>query len=371
MSPPRAVARALVLEAPRRLVERELPLPTIGDDDALLRVEACGLCGTDHELFTGALAWPTGFIPGHETIGTIDAVGDAAAARLGVRAGDRVAVASRPACRNCPRCLGGHLHACSRFSGADSYGLLPVDRAPGLWGGYATHHYLGPDTVLHLVPASLDPVEATLFNPLGAGIAWGVELPGTGPGDTVAVLGPGIRGLAALVAAKAAGAGAVMVTGCGPRDASRLALARQLGADLTIDVLDQDPVEALLEATGRLADVVVDVTANAPGAFAQAIELAARDGRVVIAGIRGGPVTVTVQPDLITNRGLRIIGASGVSTSAHARALELLAGGDALGAPIPRREAGFDGIAHLLATMAGETDDVAPVHAVFVPDPAS
>ena len=72
-----AVAQALVLEAPRRLVVRELPLPNLGDDDALVRVAACGLCGTDHEQFTGELAGGFAFVPGHETVGTIDAIGPA------------------------------------------------------------------------------------------------------------------------------------------------------------------------------------------------------------------------------------------------------------------------------------------------------
>ena len=67
------------------------------------------------------------------------------------------------------------------------YGFLPVDRAPGLWGGYATHHYLSPDSVLLPVPESLDPVVATLFNPIGAGIRWGVTVPRTRAGDVVAV----------------------------------------------------------------------------------------------------------------------------------------------------------------------------------------
>ena len=70
-----AVAQALVLEAPRRLAGRELPLPNLGDDDALVRVAACGLCGTDHEQFTGELAGGFAFVPGHETVGTIDAIG--------------------------------------------------------------------------------------------------------------------------------------------------------------------------------------------------------------------------------------------------------------------------------------------------------
>jgi alcohol dehydrogenase len=364
----RGEALALVLEAPRRLVARPFPLPEIGDDDGLLRVEACGLCGTDHELFTGDLPWPPGFVPGHETVGTIDVIGSEAARRWGVKAGDRVTVAPRPACRECEPCRRGELAACTAYTGRDAYGLVPADRPPGLWGGYATHHYLGPRSVVHPLPAGFDPVDAALFNPLGAGVCWGVEIPATKAGDVVAVLGPGVRGISAVVAAKAAGAGFVMVTGLGPRDLPRLELARELGADLAVDVSRDDPVAALDGAAGQLADVVVDVTAKAPTAFAQALALAGRDGRVVVAGVRGGEVTLTFAPDLIVQRGLRVIGASGVSTAAHEQALRLLVDGTFPAGRIPRRIAGFAGVADLLLAMAGESDTAPPLHGVFVPD---
>src|SRR5690349_7494367 len=92
-------ARALVLEQPRQLVARSMPLPAIGEDDALLRVEACGLCGTDHEQYTGLLPGPGAFIPGHETVGVLEQVGAAAAERWGVREGARVAVEVFQSCR--------------------------------------------------------------------------------------------------------------------------------------------------------------------------------------------------------------------------------------------------------------------------------
>src|SRR5688500_10624214 len=281
-------ARALVLEAPRRLVEREVALPAIGPDDGLLLVEACGLCGTDHEQYTGQLhpGWP--FIPGHETVGVVEALGESAAERWGVSRGDRVAVEVFQSCRRCAPCQRGDHRHCERNGLATMYGFQGIDVTPGLWGGYATHQYLGPDSMLLPVPDGLDPVLATVFNPLGAGIRWGVTVPGTKPGDIVAVLGPGIRGLATACAAKEAGAAFVLVTGCGQRDHARLEEARRFGADLVIDVAEEDPVVALRRTTGGPgADVVVDVTAKAPAAFAQAVALARPEGTVVVAGTRG------------------------------------------------------------------------------------
>ena len=102
-----AVAQALVLEEPRRLVVRELPLPNLGDDVALVRVAACGLCRTDHEQFTGELAGGFAFVPGHETVGTIDAIGPERHSVGVLAAGDQVAVEVFQSCRACPACRAG------------------------------------------------------------------------------------------------------------------------------------------------------------------------------------------------------------------------------------------------------------------------
>jgi len=363
-----AMARALVLEAPRRLTVREFRLPTLGDDDALLRVVACGLCGTDHEQYTGALSGGFAFVPGHESVGTIEAIGPRAAQRWGVAAGDRVALEVFQSCRDCPACRAGEYRRCERHGLTDMYGFIPVDRDPGLWGGYAEYQYLAPDSMVLPVPRDLDPVVATLFNPLGAGIRWAAAVPGTKAGDVVAVLGPGIRGLCAAVAAKEAGAAFVMVTGLGPRDADRLALACEFGADLAVDVATEDPVAALKTATGALADVVVDVTARAPAAFAQAIELARPAGTVVVAGTRGwNSGAPGFSPDLLVFKELRVVGALGVDVTAYRAALDLLSAGRYPFASLPRRCGGLDDAEDLLATMSGERDDVPPVHGVLIP----
>jgi alcohol dehydrogenase len=363
-------ARALVLEAPRQLTARHLPLPSIGDHDALLRVEACGLCGTDHEQFTGELFPGFAFVPGHESIGVIERVGDRAAARWGIVAGDRVAVEVFLSCRECDACRAGLYRRCKRHGLGDMYGMIPVERRPGLWGGYAQYQYLAPDSMLCRVPSSLDPVTATMFNPLGAGIRWAVTLPETRAGDVVVVLGPGVRGLSACAAAKAAGASFVMVTGLGARDAPRLAISPQFGADLAVDVEATDPVAALREATGSLADVVVDVTAKAPTALGQSVQLARRGGAIVVAGTRGSVETPGFDPDLIVYKELRVLGALGVDAVAYGQALELLASRRFPFTALPRRIVGLDGVGELLRDMAGE-GETPPVHGVVVPEMTS
>lgn len=359
-------SQALVLSAPRTMALTRLPLPELGDDDGLLRVEACGLCGTDHEQYTGTLPATGPFVPGHETVGIVEALGPVAQERWGVQVGDRVAVEVFQSCRSCGPCRAGEYRRCERHGIGDMYGFIPVDNPPGLWGGYAEHQYLAPDSMLLPVPDGLDPVVATLFNPLGAGIRWGVTMPGTGPGDVVAVLGPGIRGLSVCAAAKDAGAAFVMVTGAGEADADRLALATTFGADLTVDVTTTDPVRALRAATGGGADVVVDVTAKAPDAFAQSVRLARPGGTVVIAGTRGAPAPPSFSPDDIVYKELRLLGALGVDVDAYRAALDVLASGRHPFADLPRRRADLDGAEDLVRAMAGEGDE-RPVHGVIVP----
>src|SRR5947199_9411005 len=99
-----AASEAVVLEGPRRLGRRSFAVPDVGPDDGLLQVEACGLCGTDHELWGGVLPGPYPFVPGHEIVGVVTAVGERAAARWGVAAGDRGAVEGFQSCRPCDSC---------------------------------------------------------------------------------------------------------------------------------------------------------------------------------------------------------------------------------------------------------------------------
>jgi alcohol dehydrogenase len=248
------------------------------------------------------------------------------------------------------------------------YGFVDVGKPPGLWGGYAGYQYLGPDAMLLPLPTDLDPVVATLFNPLGAGLRWTVTVGGVGEGDVVVVLGPGIRGLSACVAAKEAGAAFVAITGVGPRDAGRLALAARFGADLAIDVSSDDPARALRNATGgRQADVVVDVTAKAPAALAQAVALARPGGTIVMAGTRGSDETPGFRPDNIVYKELTLVGALGVDVTAYRQAIDILTARRWPFEDLPRECAGFDNAELLLQTMAGEVEREAPVHAVLVP----
>lgn len=315
-------ASAMALHGPRDLRREDLPLPAIGDDDALLRVEACGICGSDEEQYSGALQVPYPAIPGHEPVGRIERVGPVASQRWGLRAGDRVAVESLIPCGHCGACITGRYGLC-RNGGV--FGFRPMSAAPGLWGGYATHLYLPPHALLHRIPDDIPAEIATLYNPLGAGVRWAVDMPRLAVGETIVILGPGQRGLASVIAARAAGAGTIAVTGLS-RDERKLALAKQFGAHHAIDAERDDVSRVVREITnGYGADVVVDVTSYATGAVLQAIDIARRGGRIVLAGTKGPNPIQNLLSDRIVQKELTIMGAFGVDWRSYEMAIAMLA----------------------------------------------
>ena len=318
-------ALAAVLTQPRRFELREFPIPEIGDDDGILRVEACGLCGTDYEQWRGHLQnWGGGMpiIPGHEVIGWIEAIGREAGRRWKVREGDRVAIEPVVPCGHCSQCLTGAYTRCESDMG---YGLYcNIARAPSLWGGYASHVYLHPRSVVHRLPSNVPTHLMTLVNPLSNSIRWVHECGGVGIGSTVGILGPGQRGLLAVVAAKEAGAARIIVTGTAA-DEERLKIARKLGASATIDVTQEDPIERVRDLTGgQLADVVLDVSAGAVEPITQAVEMVRRGGRIVLAGLKGDKPAKGLLTDRIVFRELQIIGVLSAGWTSTEQAIDLV-----------------------------------------------
>jgi threonine dehydrogenase-like Zn-dependent dehydrogenase len=315
--------RAAVQTGPKAIEIREFPRPKTGPDDGLLRVESCGICGSDVEQYRGHLGDRHRFplIPGHEPLGIIEEVGERAAQRWGVEPGDRVALEILVPCRSCELCLTGRYMSCpNRFA---SHGYTPVEREPSLWGGFADYVYLHPNSIVHKVAKDLPADLAVMFNPLGAGVRWACDLGNTRLGDTVLVLGSGQRGLASVIAAKAAGASTVIVTGLA-RDGAKLALAKDFGADHVIDVDSEDTVARVAEITGgRGADVVLELTPMAHQPVGDALRAVRHGGRVVIAGLKGNR-PVEINTDLLVNKAITVVGAYGVDAHAYAEAIRII-----------------------------------------------
>jgi alcohol dehydrogenase len=142
----------------------------------------------------------------------------------------------------------------------------------------------------------------------------------------------------------------------------------EFGVDLAVDISTTDARQALLDATGALASVVVDVTANAPQAFAHAVALAATGARVVVAGTRGNHGAPGFEPDHLVYKELTVMGSLGVDATAYQRALALLADHRWPFDQLDRRAVGLCDVDELLASMAGDVDaGPAPIHGVVVP----
>jgi threonine dehydrogenase-like Zn-dependent dehydrogenase len=361
-------SRAVVQTGPRQLELRELDVPDITDDTAILRIEACGICGSDVEQYDGLLPVRFPLIPGHEPLGIIERIGDKAAKRWGVNAGDRVAVETLIRCGNCRDCIAGNYQLCRGRGTMFGYAYVPLSHPPGLWGAYADYMHLDPNTLLHKMDKSIPAEIAVMFNPLGAGFRWAVETGEVGPGDSVLILGPGQRGLASVIACRAAGAGTIIVTGLS-RDVAKLALAKELGADATIDVDNEDVRARVRELTGgRGADVVVEVCANASEPVAESLHYARPGGRIVLAGVKGFTAVPDFVSDLIVVKELSIRGVLGVTSNAYRAAIKLIESGTVPLAKLHTHDFPLERAEEAILTLAGRTDGAASIHSCLRPD---
>lgn len=307
---PMETSRAMVVTEPGRMEMRRFPLPKIGQDDGLLKVELVGVCGSDPGIFKGKASRaprPYPLILGHEIVGRIQAAGAAARARWGVEVGDRVIVEYAFGCGQCAPCLEGRYTLCRKMH---CYGsMIGCADPPHLFGAYADYLYLPPRAMVHPVGDEMSPEVGVLVGAvLGNAVRWLTRIGGLKAGQAVAIVGPGQQGMAACVAAKATGAGPIMVAGL-ERDAARLALCQELGADITVMSDREDPVAVLDRATrGRLAQVVMDVSGHPAGA-ALALDLAGVGAAVVLPGLYGAATQVPLILDKAVFKEARLLGA--------------------------------------------------------------
>lgn len=322
---------AAVRVAPRTMELREFPMPALADDDALLRIEVAGICGTDVKLYDDpVIGGPV--IMGHENVGVIEQAGPSFTRLHGVGAGDRVFVEHYVGCYHCEWCRIGEFRHCEATDwrtnpDARRFGYTSAENPGFLWGGFSQYMYLPWNAVVHKVPDGVTAELAGLVTPLSNGIEWALLAAGVGYGDTVLIQGPGQQGLSQVVACKQGGAAQIIVTGTG-RDRARLELATTLGADHVLDVTEVDPLRRVLELTGgRGVDYVLDCTSRAGVApVLLGVEaLKRREGVLLIQG------ELAAFPDFplkkITEKAITIKSARGHSYRACELALDQLASG--------------------------------------------
>ncbi len=242
-------------------------MPEIGADSALLKMEVAGICGTDVKLYkTPPTKDPV--IMGHENIGYIAKCGPEFTKRKGFKEGDLVFVEHYVMCGKCEWCHKGEYRHCENTDWRYNpegirYGYTSSARAPHLWGGFAQYVYLPWNSVVHHVPKGVSPELAGLVTPMANGIEWSLFDGQVGYNSVVLIQGPGQQGLSQTVICKQAGASMIIVTGTS-KDHARLEVAKQLGADVVIDVNAEDPLTRIKEVTnGYGVDVVLDCTAGA------------------------------------------------------------------------------------------------------------
>lgn len=350
-------SRAAVLAGRRQIAVRPVEVRELPPSGGWLRVECCGVCGSDWNAYDREPA-SAPFVPGHEIVGTvIELWGEP---RTDVRVGDRVVLEEALACHRCAICLSGRHRLCP-VSGR--YGGTSLSVAPGLWGGFAERVYLAPNARVHPVPPRLDSAAATLFVPLSNGLSWLDSAASLAPGEAVLVLGVGQHGLACVAAARRLGAGPVIAAGRSG-DTARLAAAQALGADVVVDVDAGELAAVVGEVTGgRGIDVVVDVTPGPAATLGAAVGLAAIGGRVVVAGLKRGAVSA-LDTDVLLRREVSVLGVAARESRAIDAALAWLAQDPSLAHHFGGRTFALDEIDAALRALGGEGTGPRPSHAV-------
>lgn len=323
--------KAAVMTAPRTIEFREYDKPKIQSEGALVRVEACGLCGTDAEQYTGAvkslnIQYP--IIPGHEVVGIIERIGKKSMERWGVQKGDRVVIDSIIPCRNCDNCMSGKFNLCIGWNKTMmGYSYISSEETPHLWGGYATHMFVHPNSLVRKMDPSIPAEHAILFNALGGAVHWTYELPNLKYGDRVLVIAAGLRGLMCTLVAKAMGASQVILAGI-ESDKKKLNKALEIGADHIINVSQEDMVARVKDLTGgKGVNVIVDLSPHATKPISDALDLIAKDGAIVLVGLKNNATIENFVSDKMIMKGSRIIGAYGVSYTAFKRAISMIESG--------------------------------------------
>jgi len=307
--------RAAFCPAPREIELRDIPEPVVHDDTVVVRVHACGICGSDLHYYCGAAAPPR--VPlGHEISGRVADAGSS-----GFAVGEPVVIEPLISCGQCDRCRAGEPNLCPRVR-------VLGNRAPG---GFADAVAV-PASSIYRVPPAVDLDTAMLAEPLAVGVH-ATDLAAIEPGESVLVLGAGMIGLLAAYAAVKRG-GIVTITARYPQ---QRAAALRLGAR---EVVDPERATILARCAPSPPDVVLETVGGAAQTLDLALEVVRPGGRIVGLGKFTEPITL--HPLRFLMKEVRLVSSMTYRRSGpqpdFVRALELLAGdGERLAALITHR----------------------------------
>lgn len=269
---------------PRDYRVERIERPRARPGEAIVRVEAAGICGSDGKCFSGSDMFWAGsspwvkapVTPGHEFFGTVVELGEGAAERWGLAVGDKAIAEQIYPCDRCRYCQRGQYWMCEIH---DIYGFQR-DTADGAWAEYMR---FGAHSRVHKLPPDIRREAGVLVEPLSCAIH-AVERGDIQLGDTVVLAGAGTLGLLMLQVIKLKSPALVIVQDVKPE---RLELARQLGADVTVNVKETDPVAKVKSLTdGYGADVFIEASGYAP-AVLQGLDLLRKLGTFVAFGVFG------------------------------------------------------------------------------------
>ncbi len=285
----------------------EMPTPQIGGGELLVRVEACGICGSD------VMEWyrldKVPLVLGHEVSGQIAAVGDGVKS---YKEGDRISAAHHVPCNTCHYCLSGHHTACDT--------LRQTNFDPGGFAEYIRLPAINVDRGVFLLPDEVSYEEATFIEPLAC-VLRGQRIAHMQPGRSVLVIGSGIAGLLHVQLASMLGASCVVATDI---TNYRLEAARRFGADATFHAEDDLPARLRQINQGRLADLVI-VCTGATSAIAQALQLVERGGTILFFAPTNPGVTIPISiNDLFWRNDITLTTSYAGSPADYATALELI-----------------------------------------------
>lgn len=304
--------KSLILTEYNHLEIADLPTPAMGPNDVLVRVEACGICGSDVHGYDGSSGRRIPpIVMGHEAAGTVAAIGSEVS---GFRQGDRVTFDSTVYCGQCEFCARGEMNLCNH---RQVVGVSCGDyRRHGAFAEYVSV----PAHILYPLPNTVSFAEAAMLEAVSVALH-AVRISPPVRGSTVLVIGAGMIGLLILQAAKAAGAARVFIADV---DATRLDLARRVGADEAIHASGAALETEVTRLTGGKG---VDVTLEAVGrneTVAAAIQCVRKGGGVTLVGNIAPEVTIPLQK--VVTRQLRLQG-SCASAGEYPEAIELVASG--------------------------------------------